>query len=116
MVIVLFKRFEFGAQFDGAPILFKVTAEDTLECWLTAKSWIGLSQEIQLVLCQKEATHIRNRRSWMNVFEHLKLLDDLECSWFILPERNGRSTPVMNFWDIQKVENFKRARLLYGSL
>ena len=45
VIIGLFKRFEFSVQFNGLSILFKVTAEDTLECWLTEKSWIGLSQE-----------------------------------------------------------------------
>ena len=47
-----------------------------------------------------EATHIRNRRSWINGFEHVKLLDDLKCSWLILSARHGRSTPLIDFKDI----------------
>ena len=44
MIIGLFKRFEFGVQLNGASVLFKVIAQDTLECWLTEKLWIGLSR------------------------------------------------------------------------
>ena len=45
MVIGLFKRLELSIQLNGASIFFKVTAQDTLECWLTEESWIGLSRE-----------------------------------------------------------------------
>jgi hypothetical protein len=47
-----------------------------------------------------EAAHIRNRRSWINEFEHLKLLDDLECSYLVLPATDGRSAPLIDFRDI----------------
>ena len=45
MIIGLFKRFEFGVQLDGASILFKMTAQDALERWLTNEPWIGLPRE-----------------------------------------------------------------------
>ena len=44
MIIGLFKRFEFGIQFNSTSVLFNMTAQDTLECWLTDKLWIGLSR------------------------------------------------------------------------
>ena len=47
-----------------------------------------------------EAAHIRNRRSWINEFEHVKLLDHLECSCLVLPATDGPSTPLIDFRDI----------------
>ena len=47
-----------------------------------------------------KAAHIRDRWSWINGFEHGKLLEDLECSCLVLPARDDRSTPLMDFRDI----------------
>jgi hypothetical protein len=43
-IIGLFKRFEFGVQLNGASILFRVTAQDALECWLTEFCWMGIRE------------------------------------------------------------------------
>ena len=104
MIIGLFKRFELGIELDGASTLFKVTAQDTLECWLTENFWIGLSREtshhLPVLGPKMEAAHIRNRWRWINGFEHEKLLDDLKCSWLVLPATDDRSTPLIDFGDI----------------